>query len=387
MICIIHAALILPDSLQGDGMVIVENGKILYAGEMREIPDGAEVIDAHGAFAGPGFVDIHCHGGGRFTCGENPAEFARHFLKRGTTSILPSLGYGQEPNARLQYAANIVAAMKECPSILGIHAEGPFKNPNFGFPGKYQTPATLENAINLFDACQGQLLLMMAAPDTENIEPILAEMQKRGIRLAAGHGNANREQYALFKRYGLVDATHHYCASGDYADKRGVRKVALDELVDLDDDVYAEIIPDHIGAHVAPERIKLCIRMKGVHKIIIITDSVSKGWNQETPYDNTAELLDLDPTHRHSAEECDIHWVNTSLDGSELNMAKAAYNMKRHSGLSTEVVWRMASQNPAEMLGVSHRVGKLIAGADADILIADGEFNLKNVISKGVIIR
>lgn len=385
--CIIHAALVLDDRLVGDGTVIFDEDKITYAGEACKLPENAEIIDAKGAYVGPGFIDIHCHGGGVYSSGDYPQKYADYFLQRGTTSVLATLSYGEEPQARLVRAHRIVEAMKDTPSILGIHLEGPFKNPNFGFPGKYQTPATLENAVRIFDACEGHAMLMMVGPDTENMEPILAEMQKRGIKLSAGHGTGDEEHYALMKKYGLIDATHHYCASGDYQERKGVRKVGLDELVDLDDDVYAEIIADHVGAHVAPKRIQLCIKCKGADKIILVTDSVPKIWNQNDEDDPEAKIHDLSPTAPHRAEDCDIHWVDGKLDGSELNMAKACYNMKRHSGQPTEVVWRMASLNPAKMLDVNDRVGSLKPGLDADILIADGEFNVKTVISKGRIIR
>ena len=196
-----------------------------------------------------------------------------------------------------------------------------------------------------------------------------------------------REQYALLRRYGLVDATHHYDASGDYREQSGVSKVGLDELVDLDDAVYAEIIPDHLGCHVAPERIRLCIRCKGLSRVIVITDAVPSVWNEDDEIDLSLAHASDDPAREHSADDCDIHWVNGSLDGSELDMAKACFNMRRHTGLGVAEVWRMASENPARMLGAETRVGRLVPGADADLVLADGDFNVKKVVLKGRIVE
>lgn len=388
MLAVLHAYLILPNGVIPDGMLLCDQGQILYAGAGTDIPADADILDAHGLFAGPGFVDVHCHGGGLYSAGDNPAEFARYHLLRGTTSVLATLSYGEEPSARLIRARRIRDAIPDCPSILGIHLEGPFKNPAFGFPGKYQTPVSIEYAQTLFDACGDAVRMMMVSPDAPNIEPVLALTHAYGIRLAAGHGDCTREQYALLKRYGLVNATHHYDASGDYTELMGIRKVGLDELVDLDDDVYAEIIPDHIAMHVAPERIRLCVRCKGVRRVIVITDAVPSVWNADDEPDQTGMLSSDDPGQApqgatHSPDDCDIHWVGGKLDGSELNMAKACYNMKRHALLDTPTVWRMASENPARMLGVEQRVGQLIPGADADIVLADEDFNVKEVVLNG----
>ena len=49
--------------------------------------------------------------------------------------------------------------------------------------------------------------------------------------------------------------------------------MGVDEIVDLDDDIYAEIIPDAAGVHVKPLRIRLCLKCKGIDKVMIITDS------------------------------------------------------------------------------------------------------------------
>ena len=388
MLAITHARLVLPDRELPDGMILCEDGKLIYAGEGQKVPEGAEVLDAGGLYAGPGFVDVHCHGGGFWAAGEDPVKYARYHLERGTTSILGTLAYGEEPTVRLERAARIRAAMPQAPSILGIHCEGPFKNPNFGFPGKYQTPVSLEYTKALWEAAGG-FRMMMVSPDAaepEAVEPVLRFLREHDVILATGHGHATREQYALLKKWGLRNATHHYCASGDYAERKGVRKVALDELVDLDDDVFAEIIPDHAGAHVAPERIQLCNRCKGVDKVIVITDSVCVNWNADDESDEALNKALHDPRRPHSAEDCDIHWVNNSLDGSELDMAKACYNMRRHSRQSTAVVWRQASENPARMLRVEDRVGRLLPGLDADVVVADEEFNIRAVVSKGNVV-
>lgn len=46
-----------------NGMVLIEDGKIISVGSNFEVPETAQVIDAHGGFLMPGMIDAHCHVG------------------------------------------------------------------------------------------------------------------------------------------------------------------------------------------------------------------------------------------------------------------------------------------------------------------------------------
>ena len=48
------------------------------------------MLDAGGAYVGPGFVDIHTHGSTEYLFSEQPLKAAEHFLKHGETTILPA---------------------------------------------------------------------------------------------------------------------------------------------------------------------------------------------------------------------------------------------------------------------------------------------------------
>ena len=56
MIAIINAELVMKDHLIPEAVLFIEDGKIAGYGEMRTtpIPEGCEVIDAQGAYVGPG---------------------------------------------------------------------------------------------------------------------------------------------------------------------------------------------------------------------------------------------------------------------------------------------------------------------------------------------
>ena len=66
---IINANVVLENGIIFDGTVLISGDTIIEIGKSSDIkiPDGAQCIDAQGAYVGPGFVDIHVHGGGGYS--------------------------------------------------------------------------------------------------------------------------------------------------------------------------------------------------------------------------------------------------------------------------------------------------------------------------------
>ena len=91
MIAITNANLVLETGILWEASLLVQEDKILAYGRDLEIPADARIVDADGAYVGPGFVDIHVHGGGGYQMHLQPLECAEFFLRHGTTTILPPL--------------------------------------------------------------------------------------------------------------------------------------------------------------------------------------------------------------------------------------------------------------------------------------------------------
>ena len=115
MKAIINAELVMRDHLIPEAVLFIEGDKIAGFGEMRTttIPEGCEIIDAKGAYVGPGFVDIHCHSGDEIRFHIDPLRAARFHLTAGTTSVLPTLGYGSTTPQYLEYIPRIREAMSD----------------------------------------------------------------------------------------------------------------------------------------------------------------------------------------------------------------------------------------------------------------------------------
>ena len=135
MTAIKNTTLIMRDHFIPDAVLLIEDGKILDFGEARKlaIPEDAEIIDAEGAYVGPGFVDIHSHSDGTIFFQDQP-EATYHHLKHGTTTLLPTLYFSMDTAGYIEAIEKIKAAMSkpECANIGGFYMEGPYLNPKFG---------------------------------------------------------------------------------------------------------------------------------------------------------------------------------------------------------------------------------------------------------------
>ena len=136
MKAIINAELVMRDHLIPEAVLFIEDGKIAGFGEMRTtpIPEDCEIIDAEGAYVGPGLVDIHSHSGTGVRFNSDPVKAMEEHRQCGTTSILatPSTS-APEPAVYVEQIKGIRAAMAVEDSIIaGIYMEGPYINASFG---------------------------------------------------------------------------------------------------------------------------------------------------------------------------------------------------------------------------------------------------------------
>ena len=130
-VTIINARLALGEGL---GSIAIEDGRIASIGEAQ--PLTTEIIDADGAWAVPGFVDIHCHGAAGVDVNSATAEellIAAEFLARnGVAAWLPTLVPDSDENYRRAIdAIDRLMELQEGRAVaqaIGVHYEGVFAN-------------------------------------------------------------------------------------------------------------------------------------------------------------------------------------------------------------------------------------------------------------------
>ena len=388
MLAIINAELVMRDHLIPDAVIFVENGKISDFGEMREkeIPEGAEIIDAKGAYVGPGLVDIHTHAGGDIKFTNDPITAAQAHLKCGTTSVLATPSTRGTVSIYLSGIAKIreAMAMPEGASIAGIYMEGPYINEKYGSTG----PATDPNQPRVFNpvpedyepllkAGADLIRVWGIAPEREGMENLVmaAKAANPSVRFSVAHSEATPEDIEKYIPYGLCIGTHHTNATGTIERYPECRAACVDECVNYNDAIYAELISDSVGIHVEPYIQRLVRKIKGDDKIILISDQTIATVTNIPGFEH---VTDLNFTYRRNG--------GIDISGSKLTLNVACRNYMKHTGASIVDVFKVASYNPAKAVGLYDR-GEIAIGKRADLVIVDIKMNVKNVILGGKLIK
>jgi len=375
-----NAQVILENGIIWDGVILIENGIIQKVGNRHniDIPENANVIDANGAYVGPGFVDIHVHGGAGQRLFSEPEKVAAHFLKHGETSILASWSGAYTYEETLQGIRNVKKAMKTAKTIKGINMEGPYMNPNHGawkntdtwYRGKIDEKQYKPIVDELGDAVK----LWSIAPEREGIMPFVEYARKvnPNVVFSVGHSEATPEDIRnLGTKYRPKLTTHLMNATGRITgDSGGLRGYGPDEYCLADPEMYAELISDSCGVHVHSDLQRMILKNKGINRVALITDSTNYvGINPE-------EYAHVD----------DISFNDQGMiAGSKLTMDKACRNIMSHTNCGIAQAFVMASLNPAKVIGMDDEIGSIEPGKIADLVFVDDKFNVHQVMLGGKI--
>lgn len=379
MKAIINAMVVMRDHYIPDGIILIENDRIVKVGKMNEtvIPPDAEIIDAEGCYAGPGLIDIHTHAVDNKWIFDDPHATSEYSLKHGVTSMLTALYYNLNREQYLSAMEKIACSYEagEFRNFAGYYMEGPYLNPKFGCDREKNT---WKGAINkadyeeLIEKGKKYAKVWCLSPERDGIEAFVKDVKKAipDIVFTVAHSEATPEQVEKYIPYGLHIGTHHTNATGTLEKYSECRGVCVDEAVNYNDEIYAEIISDKMGLHVDPYMQRLVRKIKGDDRIILISDQFVADGPVPAGY-----------------EECDdIHFDwSGEIAGSGLTLDIACRNFMAHTGCSVCDCFKFASLNPARVLGMTE-YGCIREGNIANIIVVDNLFDIKKVIFKGEVL-
>jgi len=376
-----NAKIITPYEIIENYSVAIENGKIADLMEKKYVKESMfdEVIDAKGNYLSPGFIDIHCHGAngfevmeGNFVALENIARF---HLKNGVTGFLAAVMTA--PLEKIKDSVkNIIgyilsqkpeSIFKEKSQLLGIYLEGPYFSisKKGAQPEQYLRTPNKEELESILKDSHDLIKVVSIAPELDGSDEIIKLLRERKIVVAIGHSDAKFDEAKKAIRCGAGLATHTFNGMRNF----NYREPGIVEAVLSDDRVYCELIADCI--HVHPVTIGLLVKIKGVEKIILVSDSMMAAGLSDGEYTLSGQKVEVKNGRATLSDG--------TLAGSTLTLNKAIYNMVYTVGVALKDAVRMATLNPAKMLGLSHK-GSIEIGKDAELIIFDEKINILKVI-------
>lgn len=352
------------DGVFRKGTVYIGNGRI------KKVVQGANDQEVNII---PGLVDIHFHGcaGYDFCDGTKEAYFhiESYENRHGITSICPAtMTLPAEELKKICAAA--AGARGEILSLIGIHLEGPFLSEakKGAQNAKYLVKPERELLAALQKEAQGLIKVVSIAPEKENAMECIEQYHKEFI-FSLAHTEADYETADCAIKKGANHITHLFNAMPQFGHRApGVVGAAFDNK-----DTYVEVICD--GIHIHPSMIRSIFSMFGEDRVVLVSDSMRAAGMEDGNYTLGGQAV----------------WVkgnravlrDGTIAGSVTNLYDCMLNAIA-MGIPPEKAIKAATVNPASSIGMNHEVGCIEEGKRADILVADKNFKLLKVISKGV---
>lgn len=360
---------------------IAEDCALLYSDVIEgivpadKIPADADVIDAEGGYVSPGLIDMHIHGYlGKDVCdGEEDSirTISKGLLGNGVTGYLPTTMTVDMKVIRK--ALEVCRALKEesktweGSEILGCHAEGPFISESK--KGAQDPKYILKPDAKFVKEYADIIKTITLAPETdENDFAAIREICKdTDVVVSMGHTSADYDTAMASVNAGVKHVTHLFNAMTPLAHRApGVVSAALNA------DVSVELIVDTF--HVDKSFYDMLWKLKG-RKLCFITDCLPAGGLPYGEYTlGGAKII-------YRGIVCRLE--DGTVAGSVLHLNHGVWNVYKNSNIPLYECVNCASLNPATAIGVADRKGSLEIGKDADIVITDGNFEVKKTIIKG----
>jgi N-acetylglucosamine-6-phosphate deacetylase len=352
--------------------ITVSKGQIEALGSPQDMQGDIIVLDG---LLSAGFIDVQVNGGGGVLFNNNPSlatvnTMAKAHARFGTTSMLPTLI--TDDIRVMQDAAGAVAEalVGNLAAIKGVHFEGPhLSQPKKGIhPGQHIRHIS-DNELSLF--CRRDLGKVVVTLAAENVPcDVISDLVKQGVKVCLGHSNADIDTTLAALAAGARGFTHLFNAMSPLVGRApGMVGAAL-----LDDDSYCGLIVDHHHVHL--RCCQLAIKCKGYNKIMLVTDAMAQVGGAQDTVEYFGSLIT-----RHGNK---LTLPDGSLAGSALDMASAVRHCHQDLEVPLAGALTMASQTPAEFLGLDTSHGRLASGLQADMVLLDKDLRVRATWVNGI---
>jgi N-acetylglucosamine-6-phosphate deacetylase len=368
-----NASVVVADRVVENGTVVIESGVIESVGDGASASE-TTVLDLAGLILLPGFIDVHLHGAVGVDVLDATADglsaMSDYLASQGVTSWLPTFVPASDENYASAIAA-ISQATKHSTGarIVGVHYEGPFVNTkqcgalHTEYFKTYSNPEDLDFLLVPENAAR----MITLAPEVSGGIELVRELKKRGWVISIGHTRADLKLLDDACEAGARHMTHFMNAMSPLHHRTpGPIAWGLSR-----DDVTFDLIAD--GIHLDPFILRLLLKLKGANGITLISDAIAAAGKGDGEYQIWGETIAVKGRRTANAAG--------SIAGSVISLLDAV-RLLHSLGVSYVDLARMASSNPARLLGLGDR-GSLEVGKRADLVAVDQSGEVKLTVIGG----
>lgn len=354
-----------------DGTAMLEGHALVIDGaQIAAVVPLAEAPPPTARLAGtlaPAFLDLQVNGGGGHQIGAGTdlaglVQVCATHRVLGCAGVLPTL-ITDTPEVTAQViAAGIAAARQGVPGFLGLHLEGPHLDP--ARHGAHD-PALIrpmdEDALNRLCAAAGNLPALMVTLAPASVSPDqIARLTAAGVIVSLGHADCSIEQAEAAFAAGATCATHLFNAMSQLQPRAPGLVGAV-----LAGKAQAGLIADLIHVQPAALRVALAARAEG---LFLVSDCMGLAGTALTEMHlNGRKLL---------RSEGKLTLEDGTLAGADLTLDQAIANLVG-LGIAPTRALAMTSAEPARLIGLSDRFGRLEAGRVADLVWLGPDWRLR----------
>ncbi len=361
-----------------DFIISIENETIMEISLIGK--RSGEFLDLEELTLFPGFIDAHIHGA--VGVDVNAATFddlykmAKFLADNGTTAWLPTFVPDSDEiyrNVIVEIEKVIeIQANEPIAQIVGVHYEGIFANEKMCGALRPEFFKTFTgNELDDLPKLKSGVHLTTFAPEIEGGIELVRELKKQNWIPSIGHTKADIGALEKAFEAGAKHLTHFFNAmTGLHHRDVGVAGWALTK-----DEVTFDIIAD--GVHVAPEILKFAVQTKSTDKVSLISDAVLPTGLGDGNFEIWGEKVSVVGGKTQNERG--------SIAGSVITMHDAVKRMLS-LGFSDAEVSKMASANPARLLGLEKTHGSIEVGKRADLVVLDKEGIVRLTIIGGKVV-
>ena len=355
--------------------LVIRDGRIVFGAAPQE---NEEIIDAQGAYALPGLVDIHFHGAvGHDFCDADEAglqAIADFEASKGVLAICPATMTFDEKilNGIMDVAAT--HKNERGADLVGINMEGPYISPRkVGAQNPKYVMAADAGMFRRLQARSGGLIrLVDIAPEEPGNLDFIRECHNE-VRISIAHTCTDYETAKEAFAAGASHMTHLYNAMPGITHREPGPIIAA-----LEEGAEVELITD--GVHIHPAMVRFTFNTFGDDHVILVADSMMACGLPDGQYSLGGQAVTVRGPRATLTEHPD------TIAGS----ATCLYDCMKHAvmqmGVPLASAVRAASLNPARSIGIEADYGSLEPGRWGNVILADDQLNIVKVIRKGEVL-